>query len=72
MAVRTCNFCGKDIEPGSGTIYVRKDGSILSMCSRKCRVNYLVLGRVSRRVRWTGEFSSIKSSKGSKKRSQKH
>ncbi|MFW9985303.1 MAG: 50S ribosomal protein L24e, partial [Candidatus Odinarchaeota archaeon] len=23
----TCSFCGTDVEPGTGSIYVRNDGS---------------------------------------------
>ena len=26
--MRTCSFCGKEIEEGTGKMYVKKDGSI--------------------------------------------
>jgi len=48
----TCTFCGEKIEPGTGKMYVRKDGSIFYFCSSKCQNNYR-LGRVPRRVEWT-------------------
>jgi len=48
----TCTFCGEPVEPGTGKMYVRKDGSIFYFCSTKCQNNY-DLGRVPRRVEWT-------------------
>jgi large subunit ribosomal protein L24e len=47
-----CSFCGKPLEPGTGKMFVRRDGSIYYFCSAKCQSNYK-LGRVPRRVRWT-------------------
>ena len=47
-----CSFCGEQLEPGTGIMYVKKDGSIFYFCSSKCRNNYR-LGRVPRRVTWT-------------------
>ncbi|MBN2733326.1 MAG: 50S ribosomal protein L24e [Methanomicrobiaceae archaeon] len=47
-----CSFCGEQVEPGTGKMYVKKDGSIFYFCSSKCENNYL-LGRVPRRVAWT-------------------
>ncbi len=47
-----CSFCGEAMEPGTGKMYVRKDGSIYFFCSTKCQKNYR-LGRIARRVRWT-------------------
>ncbi|MHB8395985.1 MAG: 50S ribosomal protein L24e [Thermoplasmataceae archaeon] len=69
MAVRKCHFCGKEIEPGSGSLYIKKDGSLMNLCSRKCRVNALTLRRVARKVRWTNEFHNTKNLK---KKAQKH
>jgi large subunit ribosomal protein L24e len=51
--MRTCSFCGGAIEPGTGKMFVRKDGTIFYFCSSKCQ-NNARLGRVPRRVRWTG------------------
>ncbi|MDD4299083.1 MAG: 50S ribosomal protein L24e [Methanomicrobium sp.] len=47
-----CSFCGEQIEPGTGKMFVKKDGSIFYFCSSKCQNNYR-LGRVPRRVAWT-------------------
>lgn len=50
---RTCSFCGEDIEPGTGMMYIRKDGGTLNFCSSKCRKNMLELGRTPRFTAWT-------------------
>jgi len=47
-----CSFCGSEIEPGTGLMYVKNDGTILYFCSSKCWKNYS-LGRNPRKVRWT-------------------
>jgi len=49
----TCSFCGTDVEPGTGSIYVKGDGSLLYLCSSKCRRNELNLKRRARRLKWT-------------------
>ncbi len=49
----TCSFCGTDIEPGTGSIYVKGDGSLLYLCSSKCRRNEVYLKRRARRLKWT-------------------
>jgi len=38
-----CTFCSITIRPGAGKLFVRKDGSILTFCSRKCEKNLLQL-----------------------------
>ena len=53
---RICSFCGKEIEPGTGRMYVKKDGTVLYFCSSKCYKNMMELKRVPRRVRWTREY----------------
>jgi len=50
---RTCSFCGNDVEPGTGKMFVRRDGTVFFFCSSKCEKNLLDLGRVPRTVRWT-------------------
>ena len=40
------------MEPGTGKVYVRRDGTIYYFCSSKCQNNYR-LGRLPRRVMWT-------------------
>jgi len=47
-----CSFCGESIEPGTGKMLVKKDGTIFWFCSTKCQNNQK-LGRVPRRVQWT-------------------
>lgn len=48
----TCTFCGEGLEPGTGKMFVRRDGSIYYFCSTKCQNNYK-LGRAPRRIAWT-------------------
>jgi large subunit ribosomal protein L24e len=56
MEKKTCTFCGTDIEPGTGKMYVKKDGTKWNFCSNKCQKNLVVLKRVNRNVRWTKAF----------------
>lgn len=60
---RECNFCGSEIPPGTGTMYVKKDGTIMFFCSRKCYKNMIELKRVPRKVRWTQRYKGEKSSR---------
>jgi len=55
-----CAFCGEQIEPGTGTMYVRKDGTIYHFCSKKCEKNMLVLKRKPRTTRWTEQYKNEK------------
>jgi large subunit ribosomal protein L24e len=52
MEQRKCFFCGTMLEPGTGKLYVKKDGSTYFMCSSKCISNFK-LGRLPRRTEWT-------------------
>ncbi|MBN1792827.1 50S ribosomal protein L24e [Candidatus Woesearchaeota archaeon] len=61
-----CDFCKGTIEPGTGKLYIKKDGKMIYFCSTKCEKNMLKLGRKPRNVRWTGEFAHTKK-KDSKK-----
>jgi len=49
---RKCSFCGRPIEPGTGMVLARNDGSLLWFCSSKCRKNSLKLRRNPRKVKW--------------------
>jgi len=40
------------MEPGTGKMFVKRDGTIFYFCSTKCQNNQK-LGRVPRRVSWT-------------------
>jgi len=53
---RICNFSGEEIEPGTGMMYVRRDGSALWFKNSKARKNMVILKRNSRRVKWTRHF----------------
>ena len=55
-AIRTCAFCGKEIKPGTGIMYVKNDGTILWFCSRRCRVSYLKFKRDPRKFKWTKKY----------------
>lgn len=49
---RECDYCGADIEPGTGTMFVRKNGTTIHFCSSKCEKN-ADLGREARDLSWT-------------------
>ncbi|MCK4969514.1 MAG: 50S ribosomal protein L24e [Thermoplasmata archaeon] len=53
---RNCTFYGLEIEPGTGKMYVRKDGTIYHFCSSKCQKNLVKLKRVPRRTEWTERY----------------
>ena len=51
---RSCDYCGTDIEPGTGTMFVHVDGRVVHYCSSKCE-NNADLGRAARDLEWTAE-----------------
>jgi len=51
---RECDYCGADIEPGTGTMFVRSNGSTIHYCSSKCE-NNANLGREARDLEWAEE-----------------
>ena len=51
-----CSFCRFNIEPGTGTMYVKTDSTILNFCSMKCEKNTLKLKRTPRHMKWTKQF----------------
>jgi large subunit ribosomal protein L24e len=55
---RSCDYCGSDIEPGTGTMFVHVDGEVVHYCSSKCE-NNADLGRASRDLEWTEEGQRI-------------
>ncbi|HEU97514.1 MAG: 50S ribosomal protein L24e [Fervidicoccaceae archaeon] len=55
-----CAFCGKEIFPGTGFMFVRLDGSVLWFCSRKCYKNMMVLNRRPEKLKWTYKASVAK------------
>jgi len=50
---RVCSYCGEEIEPGTGKMFVKKDGTVFFFDRSKCQNGLLKLGRVPRTVRWT-------------------
>lgn len=50
---RVCTFCGENIEPGTGKMFIKKDGIIFYFCSGKCQKNLLKLKRTPRDIKWT-------------------
>ncbi|RLF90485.1 50S ribosomal protein L24e [Thermococci archaeon] len=54
--MRNCSFCGRELKPGTGSMFVRRDGTILYFCSSKCEKNMLKLGRNPRKVKWTIKY----------------
>ncbi len=49
---RTCDYTGEEIEPGTGIMYVRTDGTVLHFVDSKAEKNYK-LGREPRDLEWT-------------------
>ncbi|NPA38356.1 MAG: 50S ribosomal protein L24 [Candidatus Nanohaloarchaeota archaeon] len=54
----TCKFCGKELKPGTGIMYVKKDGTIFYFCSKKCYRNFEM--RNPREVKWTKAYREAK------------
>ena len=57
-ATRECDFCGDDIEPGTGTMFVAVNGAVTHFCSSKCEKN-ADLGRESRDHQWTAAGQAV-------------
>lgn len=51
-----CSYCGKDIEPGCGMLFVQRTGSVLYFCSNKCKKSQLVLKRDPKKLKWTDRY----------------
>ncbi|ERG98379.1 MAG: ribosomal protein L24E [Haloquadratum sp. J07HQX50] len=49
---RICDFSGEEIEPGTGTMLVKNDGTVLYFKDSKAEKNYQ-LGREPRDLEWT-------------------
>jgi large subunit ribosomal protein L24e len=68
---KLCSFCGKDIEPGTGKMYVKKDGTVFLFCSNKCNKNMINMRRVPRNVEWTKAYAQKKQLLNSEKHKEK-
>lgn len=54
---RQCSFCAGEVEPGTGTMFVKRDGTVFYFCTSSCRKQQLHLGRVGHRLKWTRAHS---------------
>ncbi len=61
-----CTFCGKEITPGTGKMYVKKDSKVFYFCSRKCEKNLLKLKRKPNVTKWS-DFLTKRTVKKKKK-----
>ncbi len=52
-----CSYCANDIEPGTGTTFIRKNGQVVRFCSRKCRRSLLDFKRDPRKFKWTKRYT---------------
>ncbi len=54
-----CSFCGREIQPGVGKMFVKTSGEILYFCSSKCERNWM-LKRDPKLVKWTKIHRKLK------------
>ncbi len=43
-------------------MYVKKDGTVYTFCTNKCKKNRIDIGRVPRRTQWTTRYAELKAS----------
>lgn len=55
-----CNFCGENIEKGTGKLKIMKDGRMVNICSSKCEKNLFKLNRIPREIEWTNDYKTAK------------
>ena len=55
-----CSFCGKEISPGTGKMYVKKDGTVFNFCSSKCEKTQIKRKYKNRITPWTKLFQTVK------------
>ena len=48
-----CTFCNKEIERGTGKMFISKIGKIKYFCSKKCEKNLHKLKRNPKNFKWT-------------------
>ena len=57
VGTQKCNFCGKDIEPGTGSAFVQtKDGLVMWFCSNKCKTARIKRRQKPRQTKWTTAY----------------
>ena len=53
---RICTFSGEELEPGTGLMFIKRDGTVMWFKNSKARKNALNLKRNPRRVKWTRHY----------------
>ncbi|MFT4311303.1 MAG: 50S ribosomal protein L24e [Candidatus Woesearchaeota archaeon] len=61
--MRICEFTKREIPPGKGKMFVKKDGKVLYFYDGKAEKNFLKLKRKSRTTKWTNEYHQVKKGK---------
>lgn len=56
MEQRVCSFCGQALEPGTGLMFIKKDGSVYYFDRKRCKRSLLDFGRLARRIKWTKHY----------------
>lgn len=54
-----CTFCKKEIEKGTGKMYVKNDGKVFYFCSNKCDKNLLKLKRKPAKIKWAAKKKKV-------------
>lgn len=60
VELKICSFCGDEIEPGTGKMFVKKDGTVYLFCTNKCSKNMIDMSRVPRTITWTRAYAREK------------
>ena len=60
---RNCDFSGEPIEPGTGIMFIKRNGETLWFKNSKSMINALKLKRINRNVRWTQAFKEHRGGK---------
>ncbi len=50
--MHNCSFCGCELRPASGKMFVRNDGRVFYFCKSKCQKNW-DMGRSGKEHKWT-------------------
>ena len=55
-----CSFCNSEMEPGTGKLYIRKQGKQFFFCSSKCEKNMIKLKRNPKKIKWAVKEKKVK------------